>query len=141
MDELGSTETNNGGEAANLPIYRAAAVDGVVRQVCTSTANGDDHNKLGSRRYLRFEIVGAPRTVNIRAEAVGFDPDNPADPDFHVWREGLIFEGIDDSRADGIEEKMTPVLQPGFHVLEVYDFQGVDSDPTTAPACVNVTLS
>jgi hypothetical protein len=138
MNELGSTETNNGGEAANLPIYRTASVNGVVQQVCTSVANGDDHNKLGSRRYLRFEVVGAPRTVTIRAEAVGLDP---ADPDFHVWRRGLIFEGIDDSSGTGVEQKTTPTLQPGFHVLEVYDFQGVDTDPSTAPACVDVTLS
>lgn len=75
IDDLGSNETHNGGEAANLPIYRTAMINAGSQEVCSSIVNTDEFNKLGNRRFLRFEVTGNSQ-VTFRAEGpVGSDPD------------------------------------------------------------------
>ena len=130
IDELGSTETNPGGDATNLPIYRSASVNGGSQQVCSSIANGDEGNRLGNVRFLRFNA--STQGVTIRsAGPVG------SDPDLGLYRQGLVRESIADSVATGIEQ-FSIVLTPGSYVLAVYDFL----DPDVAgSSCMTVTIT
>lgn len=52
LDDFGTGETNNGGDAANLPLYRTATVDGPA--VTVSVTRADNHkNRANSNRYIR----------------------------------------------------------------------------------------
>ena len=137
IDELGSTETNAGGAAANLPVYVPITVGGPAVQVCSSTANGD-YNKLGNRKFLRFNVP-FDRQITMRANVVGV---TGRDPDLVLHRQGLI-DAAESNLAD--TEQLTRQLAPGNYVLEVYDFFAVDfpapSDPPTdGNTCMDVTV-
>jgi hypothetical protein len=58
QDEFGTGETNNGGNAANLPLYRDVAVDGAGLTL-TFLGNVNNVNKLGANRYVRFRTADA----------------------------------------------------------------------------------
>jgi hypothetical protein len=133
IDDLGTTETNNGGAAANLPVYVPIVVDGPVVQVCSATANGE-YNKLGNRKFVRFNVPVA-RQITMRAQVVG--PAGP-DPDLALFRRGFI----DDSDDTGTIEEFTRSLDPGNYVLEVFDFLAVDNDDigTSGNSCMNVSV-
>ncbi len=134
IDELGSTETNNGGNAQNLPVYRAALINGGAQQACSSTANGE-YNRLGNAKFLRFNVPVA-QTVTLQASGpVG------SDPDMFVYRRGVIGVSIEDSTPTGIEQ-FSIALTPGNYVLEVYDFFATDLDAgTPGNTCMSVTLT
>ncbi len=53
QDAFGTGETNNGGNAANLPVFRQMTVDG-DSQTLTFLADVDNVNRLGANRYIRF---------------------------------------------------------------------------------------
>jgi hypothetical protein len=62
-DEFGTGETNNGGNAANLPVYRQMTVDG-ASQVLTFLGNVDNINRLAANRFIRFsKAVAGPTQV------------------------------------------------------------------------------
>jgi hypothetical protein len=131
INELGSTETHNGGDAQNLPVYRPATVNGGPQQVCSSTANGEESSRLGKVRYLRF-AVSSPQVVTVQsAGPVG------SDPDLELYRQGLVTASIEDSTATGIEQ-FSIALTPGNHILAVYDF--LDPD-VPGSSCMNVTIT
>lgn len=134
IDAFGSTETNNGGEAANLPIYRSATINGGPQPVCSSIANGDEYNKLGQRRFLRFNVPGTQQVTFLAAGPAGNDPD------LALYGQGFIELSQADSRPDGVEQ-FSRTLQPGNYILEAYDFFAVDGDPATVPQCFNGTIS
>jgi hypothetical protein len=134
IDELGSTETNNGGNAQNLPVYRPIAVNGAALQACSSTANGE-YNALGNAKFLRFNMAAAQAVTITAAGPVG------TDPDMLLYRQGLIDASFADSTPTGIEQ-FSVALTPGNYVLEVYDFFATDLDPSTpGNTCMNVTIT
>jgi hypothetical protein len=53
QDAFGTGETNNGGFAANLPVFRQMTVDG-DSQTLTFLAHVDNQNRLGANRFIRF---------------------------------------------------------------------------------------
>jgi hypothetical protein len=135
INELGSTETNNGGNAQNLPVYRAATVNGGAVQACSSTANGDDGNKLGNSRFVRFNVPAAQAITMRAAGPIG------SDPDMVLYRQGPITSSVADSTVTGIEQ-FSRALAPGNYVLEVYDFFATDFNPgTPGNTCMNVTIT
>ena len=134
IDALGSTETNNGGDTRNLPVYVPINVADTVR-VCSSTANGD-YNGLGTRKFLRFSLPAQLR-LTFRATAVGT---TQKDPDMVLHRDGIVMSSEDDSIGSGIETSDPILLQPGSYVLEVYDFLAIDQEPppTDGNTCMDV---
>ena len=134
IDELGATETNSGGNAQNLPVYRPVLINGGSQQVCSSTANGE-YNSLGNAKFLRFNVP-ASQAVTLRlAGPVG------SDPDMVLYRQGFLASSVADSTATGIEEFSTP-LTPGNYVVEVYDFFATDLDPgTPGNTCMNFSIT
>jgi len=62
-DEFGTGETNNGGSAANLPVYRQMTVGG-ASQTVTFLGSVDRYNRLGANRFIRFsQAIAGPVQV------------------------------------------------------------------------------
>ena len=118
-DPFGNSETNNGGVAVALPMYRPATVGGIT-SACVEAAAG---NKLGNFVYLRFTATAARNyTITVEGGAT-------TDPDFVVYRGGEI------ARANAVAttEVATVGLQVAEYVLAIKDFNNTS-------ACFNVSI-
>lgn len=149
LDEWGSTETNNGGRADNLPVFRRYTLNsGPVTTISTNNTAGTLklYNGLGGRKFFRLNVPTAG-TVSIRlAGPAG------ADADFYLSRgsAGIVeFGGCPGSTSspDGCAGKPTEVetwsktLAAGDYVLEVLDFNRLDDTATPAPALGDTQLT
>lgn len=137
IDDLGSTETNNGGEAMNLPVYISIGTTGTPVQVCSTTPNGEG-NKLGNRKFLRFNVP-TRRAYQIRAQSPA-----TSDPDIVLHRQGIV--AVSEELTRGLET-MDQTLDPGNYIIEAYDFFAIDDaphpdnpPPPAGPVCLNVTV-
>lgn len=124
-DAFGTAETNNGGIATVLPIYRSATV-GRSTQVCLSYMAGIN-NKLGNFAYLRFTAPTA-RSYTITAGGSA-----ETDPDFAVWGNGVGLAAV--ATQPGAIENTTVSLPAGDAIIAVHD----DNNSTASP-CFNVTI-
>jgi hypothetical protein len=134
-DDFGAGESNDGGAANILPIYKTIVL-GNPMAVCTSTPFGAvDLNKLGNRVFLRFDN-DAQRIVTIQAKGAVNGPGTAeaVDPDIFVLRRGVaVASGV----AEGATETISQVtLAAGTHIIEVYDFQLAGSQPR----CMTVSI-
>jgi PKD repeat protein len=119
-----------------LPVYTPIALGGSAR-LCTSssvtsstgTVITGSYNKLGNRRFLRFNVPSA-RSIRITLTCAASDADCAGaivpDPDFAVSR----------ARSVTYAESSTPRFEQldyaaaaGEHVLEIYEWSHVDPDP------------
>lgn len=122
-DPFGASETNSGGVAAALPMYRQATV-GATNTACVTNQAGNA-NKLGSYVYLRFTVPTAGNyTISVSGPAA-------ADPDFAVYHGGQIAQGIN----YGATESDVVGLPAGESVLVINDFNN-----SSASTCFNVTI-
>lgn len=124
-DVFGAAETNNGGIALALPIYRAAAEPHCV------TAEAGLDNKLGITSFIKFDTAAAgSRTISLTSVAgqVG------ADPDFVVTKSDGSQEFADSFDRD--IETAAMVLPAGTHTLAVLDFNLTAG----ATRCFNFTV-
>jgi hypothetical protein len=97
-----------------LPLYTTITNSGTVTLRTTNDAGTS--NKLGNRRYIRFEN-GSTRNVTITVATSNTDTN--ADPDFLVWRSGtFIFDGTDPPPGP---ESHTFSMSAGTYLIDVYD--------------------
>jgi len=136
-DALGSGETNDGGDASVLPIYRTLMLNQAAQIVCTNAAFGDS-NKLGFSKFFLLSLA-ADATVSITAQAV-VDPDTPgstaaSDPDFFVFRRGSQVVSGEESG----ENETVPAqgLAAGTYVIELFDFAALGS----VPRCMSLSVT
>jgi hypothetical protein len=135
-DQWGAGETNDGGDAGNLPVYSSLPF-GVATPVCfinTNMTDGDvSLNKLGSLKYFRIKLSDVQSGVRtIRADfAAG------RDIDFIVFqnRQALAFA----DSIDPISETTSLNLSAGDVILRVRDY--VTTTPLTAPNCATITIN
>jgi hypothetical protein len=117
IDAFATTETHSPttvAASAALPLYTTATLGGgpVVLRSVNDAGTG---NKLGNRRYVRFQV---PSTRSVTVTLTSSNPTNP-DPDFLVWRAGtFIRAGIDPPAASEVE---TFNATAGTYLLDVYD--------------------
>jgi hypothetical protein len=161
-DDFGDNETNDASSLDVLPIYAEIPVDGSVVNLCStdefkSTSTGST-NKLGSRRFLRF-TPPASGLVTMTMTATSIPPNQYADPDFVVHRQGP-YTRSDSAPSDlcknnatgtGVPascvETMTLSLTPVEHVLEIYEWTNtndLETDPDYPPigrTCFDVTVT
>ena len=136
VDVYGTNETNNGGDANNLPIYKALADDGVPVQVCSSNTLGE-YNKLGVRQFLRLSVSSSGRHTLLASHISG---DASADPDINIYLNGVLVLSGDDSTS--ASESVTGSLSADEYIVEVYNYDIIDNDQATgASACFNVSVS
>jgi hypothetical protein len=100
---------------AALPLY-STAVLGVPLQL-RNVNDAGRHNKLGNRRYVRFNVP-TTRDVTITL-ATSNATDN--DPDFILWRAGGAFENAGTDPPPGPETLAIQDLPAGNYLLDVYD--------------------
>jgi hypothetical protein len=161
-DEYGATETNYGRPTKRTPqevsadfhsVYDTLTVDGPAVNVCslddyTSAATGAA-NKLGSRRFVRFNVP-VPGVYVVTARAV---PPllGVADPDLKLHTPGgSVLASTSppqctiDTPQDCVERFM-PTLAGGDHVLEVYEWSNTndttDQYPPIGRTCFDVTVT
>ena len=128
-DDFGTTETNNGGDARNLPIYKSITVGGASVEVCSFGTNGQQ-NKLGNRQFIEFDI-SATQTYNFTATGQSAGDD----PDFVVYQQGTaVFAG----EATG-NESTSRNLSAGKYIMEVYEFSNIQG--TAKDTCIDVTIN
>lgn len=138
-DEFGTGESNDGGDSSVLPIYNDLSEPMQVPVCVSATAGATDNNKLGNRKFFRF-VNDRTRLVTITATGAAGDPgtDAATDPDIFVFRQGaIVAAGITDGASSETLPQIT--LEPGTHIIEVYDF-GLQSNPSTT-RCMTLSIA
>lgn len=137
-DAFGTGETNFANKGTLSPLYSTVTLNGGAVPVC-GTVDFGTYNKLGNRRFLRFDLASS-RSVQITAQ--GPTTGTPAaDPDIGLWRRGLI--GTSDNTGT-TEIYNTPVLSTGTYIIEVADFSHIDQTDGVArrgDTCINVSVT
>ena len=131
-DDFGTTETNNGGNANNLPIHKSITIGGGAVEVCSNNDNGQ-YNKLGNRQYIRIDI---PTTGSYTVTATGKSAGD--DPDFYVYQRGsFVFKG----ETNG-NESVTQNITAGTYVMDIYEYSNIDSNSGAGKdTCIDVSIS
>lgn len=127
-DDFGTGETNNGGDARNLPVYSELSSGSSV-QVCSYGTNGQ-YNKLGNRKYLKISINSTGSYTLTAAGTTAGD-----DPDLSVYQNGtraFVSEAVGN-------ESTTQTMNAGTYVMEVYEYSNIEG--TVRDTCINVSLS
>ena len=138
MDAYGTTETHFPstvpGNAA-IPIYTLATVGGAALVMPTVDDAGTS-NKLGNRRFVRFNLATA-RTITITASSS--NPNTP-DTDFLVFRNGAFVTQAAAPPAANETATLTNAAA-GEYLIDVYDCaNGCDPSEGT-PGDYNLTLT
>ncbi|MCP4270740.1 MAG: hypothetical protein GY781_02065 [Gammaproteobacteria bacterium] len=127
-DDYGTGETNDGGDARNLPVYTPLTVGGGAVTVCSYDTNGQ-YNKLGVWKFLRFTIATSGSYLITVTGGVG------GDPDIYLYKAGVA-AGKGDVAGD---ESFTVTLSAGNYVAVVSEYANVDG--SGSDTCLDVTIS
>jgi PKD repeat protein len=156
MTAYAATETHSGvadnSDDLVLPVYTPIALDGSAR-LCTAssvtstsgTVIEGSYNKLGNRRFLRFNVPSA-RPIRITVNCPSSDPDCAGtivpDPDFAVSRGRTITYA--DSSTPRFEQ-LDYAATAGDHVLGIYEWSHIDPDAPAAQrrgrTCMTVNIT
>jgi len=130
----GAGETNAGGIASALPIYKALTVGGPAVQIC-SVDDAGTSNKLGVHSFLTFSLptTGARTLTMTRTSG-----DTGRDPDFLVFSGDRLFGVADSSVANS--ETLMQVLAAGAYVIDAFDAQNTGDGGNPGDACYDFTL-
>jgi hypothetical protein len=109
LDQFGTGETNNAGDAANLPVYRSLTVGTPLTNQCLSVTRSTP-NKLGNTRFFRFTAPAA--------RSYTFTVTGGVDPDFEVYQGGFVGGGFGTAAGS---ESASGALQAGEAVLVISD--------------------
>jgi hypothetical protein len=140
---LGTGETNNGGVAITLPIYKThTAALGAAQQYCVNDAAGTvggEFNKHGAQVFIRATLAAAgARTVTAVAVSAG------SDPDFAVTRPNGT-EAFFEASATATEQGALGAVTAGTHVIVLWDYELTHNPATsggkTGERCFNVTIN
>jgi hypothetical protein len=141
----GVGETNDGGVATSLPVYKTVSPGSGSVTVCSTAANGDT-NKHGVREFVSLSL-SSTRSITITAtETSPNDPAVTTDPDFRIWETGRLFSrdnrGQNRIAESGVDatETWTGTLDSGTYAIEIYDFKNFD-DATAVPSCFSFTVT
>ncbi|CAN5219784.1 hypothetical protein BH24PSE2_BH24PSE2_21850 [soil metagenome] len=138
MDEFGTGETNNAGNAQDvLPVYMPIDIGG-SEEICSL---GDDPkqppqsygsiNKLSNARFLKFDVDVSRSYVFTATGGAG------TDPDMVLHQRGII--AVSDDPPPG-PESFSRRLDPGTYVLEIYEFANITEDPR-GRTCFTVSIT
>lgn len=132
---FGEGETNNGGSAVVLPIYRESQLSQTVN-VC-SDSDYQDYNGMDVRRFIRVTL---PQTRNYTIQVVktsgGLAKTNPQ---VRIFKQGNEVGSILNGTANS--ENAIRHLSAGETIFEIYEEANVDNnDDNSGLACFDVTV-
>ncbi|MEO1319058.1 MAG: hypothetical protein AAFV30_00605, partial [Pseudomonadota bacterium] len=144
-DAYGTGETDDANGGVNvLPVYTEVTVGGPAVNVCSSNRYDpdEDGNKLGIRRFVRFNVPAAG-SYTVQATTTNPPASGQSDPDiviYQVERIALGFSAVADS------ETLVTSLAAGEHVLEIYEYSYLRGDvPAISQpddnTCFDLTIS
>jgi hypothetical protein len=163
FDIWGDGELNDAGAGTSvLPIYAEVSANGTTVNVCATHEfdRRGDNNKLGERRFLRFDVPSTGTyeiVVQTDTSNPDYPPDDPADdrdqsdPDLYFFIEGA--QQFFSLSPDANEERITTELVgPETYVVELVEFRffdpetpNFDADPSTPgilePICYDVSVT
>ncbi len=132
---FGDPETNNGGDARNLEVFKPITDNGVPVQVCSYKDNGE-FNALGNRRLMLLDVTGAgSKTVTVsRVSGLA-----SSDPDIRLYLDSAFLTVSQLTTVNS--ETFTRNFLADQYVLEVYEFSNVDGNTGGGDVCFNVTVT
>jgi len=93
---FGVGETNTGGVANSLPVYKVAPVNGAAVEVCSSNSEGL-YNKLSNRNFVRFDVTSAgAHSLTMRRTSGS----TLRDPDFNIFKDGVLVSRAQSNPAE-----------------------------------------
>ena len=137
-NEYGLNESNSGGLAFQLPIYKKIFVNGSPLRVCSSNQYGEQ-NKLGNSQFVmldiaypalyKFEVVKSP------------DGSVLSKPEFVLYSKGEQVTYVSNTANDKVFASLN--LATGSYVLEIYDKNYLDGERTHIKntSCFDVRLT
>lgn len=122
-NRFGVGESNSGGYARHLPIYKTLSLNNEAVNVCSSNQLGF-YNKTGVSQFLLLD-VNVRGEYQITAKKSG-SLQGDSDPDLYLYRQGMMLEYADSSAAD--TEILTYSLAEDIYLLEVVDARTMDNE-------------
>ncbi|MEO1730779.1 MAG: hypothetical protein AAFR64_08580, partial [Pseudomonadota bacterium] len=119
---LGTGETNSGGVAGSLPVIKTVTVNGAAVEVCSTDDEGT-FNALGNRALLRLSLSSTQNYTFTMARVSG---DTNRDPDFIVYRQGVVVARSESLTTDSTEQ-LVQQFGAGEYFIDAYDFRNLDS--------------
>ncbi|MEO0607994.1 MAG: hypothetical protein AAFY82_07165 [Pseudomonadota bacterium] len=139
----GIGETNTGGIASILPLYKTVTQGGGATTVCSTSTNGDT-NKHGVREFISVTVNNSGSVTMTATEVSG--PMGTTDPDFYIWETGRLFtrdifgqNRLAESTVDG-SETWTGTLNAGTYAIELFDANHVEST-SSGDSCFSFSVS
>jgi hypothetical protein len=134
----GAGETNNGGLATNLPVYRTLEVGAAPLTLCSVNDNGL-FNRLGNRAFMTFDLAN-DATLSFRMERESGP--SARDPDFRIFRQGgIVASGLS---PDVDLETASITLNAGRYTVSATDDRNLrldDPNETGADSCYSFTVN
>ena len=132
----GLNETNDGGIASVLPVYKTANIGGASIQVC-SVNDAGTYNKLGNTAFITFQVTSTgPHTFTV-TESGGA---TVSDPDMRLFKDGNYVTGSE-SETVGEEILTTNLTSTGTYQLEIYDWNNYDDTENAGSYCFDLQIS
>ena len=129
--QWGTSEVNDGGETANLPVYTTLAFN-TATPVCFSATHVTDGtaNKLGSTRYFRINLTAAQAGLRTVTATFG----TGRDVDFEVFQNRRRL--LNQATGAALTETATLSLQAGEVVIRALDYV-----TTPSSSCATIEIS
>jgi len=141
IDRHGSEESNDGGNADVLPIYRQLTQGGSI-DVCSQKVE-PEYNGLGVSRFILLDIVSSGYVAfHIERNTALEDPPSAhtANPDARLFNQAGLVAVLDNEDDDSEHENLS--LPQGRYILEVFDQTNADNEELTGgDACFTVTVN
>lgn len=115
-DALGAGESNSGGYAGSLPVYKVLSTDNSPINVCSTNRFGS-YNKLAVSQFFLVNIpLSGAYQVNV--QKTGGEVGN-SDPDIYLYRRGALLDYAESTVVD--QESLQRFLSADTYVLELVD--------------------
>jgi hypothetical protein len=127
-DAIGTGETNDGGVATALPLYKPyGSLGSDLNTLCVTDAQGNG-NKLGNYSFARVTVAAGTYTVRLSGGQ---------DPDFVIFNSTFSATGF--SADPGVEQQVVN-LPAGSYVVAVEDFN-LTQGLTSADVCLTLRIT
>jgi hypothetical protein len=127
-------ETNDGGIATSLPVFRPVVIGAPAIQIC-SVDDAGTYNKLGNRTLIRLSV---PTTQALTFRMTRVSGATGRDPDFIVFQRGVEVAAAETPPAE--TEVLTQTLAAGDYFIDAYDFFNVNDAGPSGDACYDFSV-